>query len=321
MALSDLAVFSEQLYSTSTEVLRQQIDLFNAASNGAILLQSAAHQGDFSEAAFFQKIGGLVRRRNAYGAGAVAAKTLAQVSDAMVKVAAGTPPVNLAPGQFKWIQMNPEVAAAAMGQQLAIDTMADMLNTALLAGRVALSGQAAVVYDATADATKTVNATALNNASFKFGDRSGDIAAWVMHSKGMQDFYNGAIANASNLFKYGTINVMSDPFGRLFIVTDAPGLVVAGAPNVYYTMGLASAALEIHQNNDYTDNIQTTNGDENIQRTFQAEWSYQLGVKGFTWDKTNGGKSPNDAALATATNWDKIVTDTKDLAGVLLKSN
>jgi hypothetical protein len=321
VALSDLAVFSEQLYSTSTEVLRQQIDLFNAASNGAIVLQSAAHQGDFNEVAFFQKISGLVRRRNAYGSGAVSSKKLAHISDAMVKVAAGTPPVELDPGQFKWIQMNPEVAAAAMGQQLAIDTMADMLNTALTAGRVALSGQSAIIYDATADTVKTVNATALNNTAFKFGDRSGDIAVWVMHSKGMADFYGAAIANAANLFKYGTINVVSDPFGRLFVVTDAPGLVVAGTPNVYYTLGLAPGGLEVHQNNDYTDNIQTTNGDENIKRTFQAEWSYQLGIKGFTWDKTNGGKSPNDAALATATNWDKIVTDNKDLAGVLLKSN
>ena len=72
MALSDLAVYSEYAYSSFSEVLRQQIDLFNSATGGAIVLQGAAHQGDFSDVAFFAKVtGGLVRRRNAYGSGAL----------------------------------------------------------------------------------------------------------------------------------------------------------------------------------------------------------------------------------------------------------
>ena len=47
MALSDLAVFNEELYSTMTEVLAQQVDKFNAASRGVLVLLSelanAAH--------------------------------------------------------------------------------------------------------------------------------------------------------------------------------------------------------------------------------------------------------------------------------------
>ena len=43
MALSDLAVYSEYAYSAFSETLRQQVDLFNAATGGAIMLQSAAH--------------------------------------------------------------------------------------------------------------------------------------------------------------------------------------------------------------------------------------------------------------------------------------
>lgn len=321
MALSDLAVFSEHLYTTSTEVLRQQIDLFNGASRGVIGLSAGAMSGDYAEKAFFGKISGLVKRRNAYGTGAQTNKKLVHILDNMVKIAAGSVPVELDPGQFKWIQMNPELAAAAMGQQLAVDTMADMLNTAILAGRVALGAQADVVYDATADAVKTMNARALNKGAYKFGDRSSDIIAWVCHSAPMGDFYDGAIANSESLFSYGTINVATDPFGRVFIVTDAPGLVTTGAPNVYYNLGLTAGAIHVEQNNDFTDNFETSNGDENITRTYQSEWSFNLGIKGFAWDKTNGGKSPNDAALALATNWDKVVTDTKDLAGVVVKSN
>jgi hypothetical protein len=88
-----------------------------------------------------------------------------------------------------------------------------------------------------------------------------------------------------------------------------------------WALGLAADAIRVDQNNDYDANEQAINGDENIKRTFQAEWSFNLGIKGFAWDKTNGSKSPNDAALATATNWDKYSTSNKDIAGVMVKHN
>ena len=321
MALSDLAVYSEYAYASMTEVLRQRIDLFNAVTGGAITLRSAAHQGDFSDVAFFAKISGLVRRRNSYGSGSVGEKKLAHLVDTMVKVAAGTPPVRLDPGQFKWIQQNPEVAGAALGQQLAVDTMADMLNVGLGASYAALSAQSAVVYDATGNTSPedTLSFSNLNNGQAKFGDQASTISAWVMHSKPMFDLYGKNLTNAAQLFTYGNINVIRDPFGKLLVMTDSPNLVITGTPNNYAVLGLVPGAVIIDQNNDYTANEEAKNGDENIIRTFQAEWSYNVGVRGFAWDKTNGGKSPNDAALLTATNWDKYGTSHKDLAGVVVK--
>ena len=325
MALSDLAVYSEYAYSAFSETLRQQVDLFNAATGGAIMLQSAAHQGDFSDVAFFAKVtGGLVRRRNAYGAGTVAEKVLKHLVDTSVKVAAGTPPVRLDPGQFRWIQQNPEVAGAAMGQQLAVDTMADMLNVGLGSVYSALSQVSDVVYDATANtdaADKLPTWNNLNNGQAKFGDQSSQIAAWIMHSTPMHKLYGSNLTNGERLFTYGTVNVVRDPFGKLLVMTDSPNLFAAGTPNVYHILGLVPGAVMIGQNNDFDANEETKNGDENIIRTYQAEWSYNIGVKGFAWDKANGGKSPTDAALFTSTNWDKYATSHKDLAGVVVKTN
>lgn len=321
MALSDLAVYSEYAYASMTEVLRQKVDLFNAATGGAITLRAGAHQGDYSDTAFFAKISGLVRRRNAYGSGAVSEKTMRHLIDTMVKVAAGTPPVRLDPGQFKWIQQNPEVAGVALGQQLAVDTMADMLNVGLGASYAALSQVAAVNYDASANTTPddTLSFGNLNNGQAKFGDQSSSITAWVMHSKPMFDLYGKNLANASQLFNFGTVNVVRDPFGKLLVMTDCGNLVITGTPNKYAVIGLVPGAVMIDQNNDFTANEDAKNGDENIIRTYQAEWSYNVGVRGFAWDKTNGGKSPNDAALLTATNWDRYATSEKDLAGVVVK--
>ncbi len=325
MALSDLAVYSEYAYSAFSETLRQQVDLFNAAMGGAIMLQSAAHQGDFSDVAFFAKVtGGLVRRRNAYGSGTVAEKVLKHLVDTSVKVAAGTPPVRLDPGQFRWIQQNPEVAGAAMGQQLAVDTMADMLNVGLGSVYSALSQVSDVVYDATANtdaADKLPTWNNLNNGQAKFGDQSSQIAAWIMHSTPMHKLYGSNLTNGERLFTYGTVNVVRDPFGKLLVMTDSPNLFAAGTPNVYHILGLVPGGVLIGQNNDFDANEETKNGDENIIRTYQAEWSYNIGVKGFAWDKANGGKSPTDAALFTSTNWDKYATSHKDLAGVVVKTN
>lgn len=321
MALSDLAVYSEYAYSSMTEVLRQKIDLFNTATGGAITLRAGAHQGDYSDTAFFARISGLVRRRNAYGSGAVSEKTMRHLIDTMVKVAAGTPPVRLDPGQFKWIQQNPEVAGVALGQQLAIDTMADMLNVGLGASYTALSQVTSVNYDASANTSPedTLSFSNLNNGQAKFGDQASTISAWVMHSKPMFDLYGKNLTNAAQLFNYGNINVIRDPFGKLLVMTDCLNLVIAGMPNKYAVLGLVPGAVMIDQNNDFTANEEAKNGDENIIRTYQAEWSYNVGVKGFAWDKTNGGKSPNDAALLTVTNWDRYATSIRDLAGVVVK--
>lgn len=322
MALSDLAVFSEYAYSSMTEVLDQQVQLFNGASQGTIILRSQAHQGDFSDLALFAKVAGLVRRRNAYGAGAVAEKTLQQLIDTSVKVAAGTPPVNISPSQFKWIQQNPEVAGATIGKQLAEDTLGDMLNTAVLAAVAALGNVAAVKKDITA--TGKASIADLVATAGLFGDRAAAIRAWVLHSKPLFDIYATAIANAQRLFVFGNVQVSQDGFGRIFVVTDSPSLVKVDGGGVgvnwYYSLGLVQGAILCDQNGDFTDNTIATNGDENIKRTYQAEWSYNIGLKGFAWDKTNGGKSPNDAALGTATNWDQYATYDKDLAGVMLVS-
>ena len=318
MALSDLAVFSEYAYSTMTEMQDQQIGLFNAATRGGLVLQSGNHQGDYSDEAMWAKISGLVRRRNAYGSGTVAEKVLEHLTETSVKVAAGTPPVRIDPGMMKWIQRSPEEAGVVVGKQMAEDSIADMLNTAVLVYTAAIGQVANVVYDHSS--TGVMSLVALNKGAAKFGDRAGAIVAWVMHSKSAFDIYGEALTNANRLFVFGNVRVIEDGFGRPLVVTDSPNLITAGTPDTYAALGLTPGAVLVSQNGDFTDNVETKNGGENIIRTYQAEWSYNVGIQGFAWDKTNGGKSPTNAALGTATNWDRYATSDKDLAGVLVKA-
>jgi hypothetical protein len=321
MALSDLAVFQEQVYDISTEVAAQNIDLFNQAARGTIVLRDTMHQGDYNETAYYGKISGLVRRRNAYGSGAVAAKQLGHKIDVHVKVAAGTPPIELDTVWWKWIARDPAEAAAALGKQMAVDMLQDMLNTGVMAGVAALSGNAAIQYDATGDTPATMTLGAQNNAAAKFGDKSNSIVAWIMHSAPSHKLIGNSIAGNNGtqfLFRYETLNILADPFGRIYVVSDIPALHITGTPDTYNTLGLQPGAITVDRNADFEANVVDLNGNENITRTYQAQWTYNVGVYGYAWDKAAGGHSPTDAALAMSTNWDQIATDIKNTAGVLL---
>lgn len=319
MSLTNLQIFNQFTRTTALELLAQQIQLFNTASQGTIVLRGSANKGDFSDETFYQRIVGLVRRRDAYGSGAVSSKSLVELLKSSVKVAAGTPPVNIDPGWWNWIGENPEIAGAQYGKQLGEEMLADMLNTALKAYVAALSNVgASVVYDGTAG-KPTLNV--LNRGAQLFGDRASAIQCWVMHSTSWHDLVDAALTNTAQLFQFGTVSIQKDALGRPYIVTDAPDLFDATpTPDNYRILGLTSGAMVVEQNPDYTENIETKNGTENITRTIQSEWSYNLGLKGYTWDKSNGGASPTNAALGTGSNWDKVATSHKDTAGVLIKT-
>lgn len=321
MALSDLAVFSEQTQTIVTEIVDQQINLFNEASRGAIVMRQADHAGDFSDVAFYGKISGLVRRRNPYATGAQAHKALAQIIDTMVKVAGGTPPIDIDPNFWNWIARDPAEAAAVISRQLALDMMQDMLNAGAACAFAALSGNPDVQATNVGETIETLDMVGMQNAKSKFGDAATNIVAWLVHSTPMFGFWNNSITgNNGNqfLFRYETLNIVADPWGTVYIVSDIPALVTPGTPNTYSTLGLAAGAIRIDRNNDFIDNVATLNGDENISRTYQAEWSYNIGILGYAWDKQTGGRAPNDAALASSANWDKIATSDKNTAGVIL---
>lgn len=317
MPLSDLAVFNEWAYSGFQEALDYNINLFNGATAGGLVLTNASHVGDYTEEAFWKRIDGLVRRRNAYGSSSLAEKNLEQEVDRTVKVAAGTFPVRVDPAWFEWIQRNPEEGGALYGRQLAVDQVADMVNTGIMALVAATSVEADVFVDSS---DHELYYPDFNEGQALFGDRAGQIRTWVMHSTPLFRIWGQNMDNNASLFVFGNISVRTDPFGRPFVVTDAPSLIEPGTPDLYYTLGLTQGAVTVEQNGDFTTNTETTNGFENIKRTIQSEWSYNLGLKGYAWDKTSGGKSPNDAALAVGTNWDRIVTSAKDLAAVVILS-
>lgn len=315
MALSDMKVYNDDIVGTTIELLGQKTDQFNAASGGAIVLSTAAWRGDFSRESFFNQIASAKRRVDRYAAIATQAATaLTQGEHVGVKVAGGFGPVLFEPAQMTWLNEDPASAIRAISEGFSDALLADQLNTAVGAAVAAVSGQAALVNDVSATAGISLNA--LNNSHAKFGDQSQLLVADVMTGATWHNLVDKALTNSSQLFVSGNVLVV-DVLGKRYVVSDIPALFEAGTPDKAKVLSVVANGIIVDNASDIISNIDTSNGNTRIQTTWQADYSFGLKLKGYSWDVTNGGKSPIDSEIFTASNWDKAVAENKHTLGTL----
>lgn len=315
MAITDMKVFVDNARELVFEKLGQQIEKFNAASNNTLQLSSDGFSGDFFERSFYNSLAASRRRVDRYAAnGAVSATALAQSKAVEVKVAGGFGPIIFEPSQMAWISSNPAEALNVISNSMTEAILQDQINSAIAALVAAISNQAAAKNDVSG--SSAVTQIALNNTDAKFGDSSSLLVARIMRGATYHKLIGQNLVNASTLFNSGNVTVV-DVLGKPVVVTDAPSLYVAGTPNKEIVLTLVSGAIVIGGTSDLITNVETTNGKERIETTFQGDYTFTMKMLGYSWDTANGGKSPTDAEIATGTNWDLFVTDIKHSAGVI----
>lgn len=315
MSLSDMKVYNDDIVGTTIELLGQKTDQFNAASGGAIVLSTASWRGDFSRESFFNQIASAKRRVDRYAAiASQAATALTQGERVGVKVAGGFGPVLFEPAQMTWLNEDPASAIRAISEGFSDALLADQLNTAVGAAVAAVSGQTALVNDVSATAGLSLNV--LNNSHAKFGDQSQLLVTDIMTGAAYHTLVDKALTNANQLFVAGNVMVV-DVLGKRYVISDIPALYEAGTTNKTKVLSVVANGIIVDNASDIISNIDTSNGNTRIQTTWQADYSFGLKLKGYSWDVTNGGKSPLDAELFTATNWDKAVAENKHTLGTL----
>lgn len=315
MSLSDMKVYNDDIVGTTIELLGQKTDQFNAASGGAIVLSTASWRGDFSRESFFNQIASAKRRVDRYAAiASQAATALTQGEHVGVKVAGGFGPVLFEPAQMTWLNEDPASAIRAISEGFSDALLADQLNTAVGAAVAAVSGQTALVNDVSASAGLSLNV--LNNSHAKFGDQSQLLITDIMTGAAYHTLVDKALTNANQLFVAGNVMVV-DVLGKRYVISDIPALYEAGSPNKTKVLSVVANGIIVDNASDIISNIDTSNGNTRIQTTWQADYSFGLKLKGYSWDVTNGGKSPLDAELFTANNWDKAVAENKHTLGTL----
>lgn len=319
MSLSNMQVYNEEIVGTTIELLGQKTNVFNEASGGTIMLSTAQWRGDFSKESFFNQIASARRRvdRNAAIADQ-AATALTQGQHVGVKVAGGFGPVLFEPSQLTWLNEDPAAAIRAIAEGFSDALLQDQLNTAVAAARAAVGGQAALVNDVSAltAGAGALTLNVLNSSHAKFGDMSQMLRADIMTGTAYHKLIDKAITNENHLFVSGNVQVV-DILGKRCVVSDIPALYVAGTPNKSYVLSVVANGIVVDNTSDIIANMDTTNGKTRIETTWQADYTFGIKLKGYSWDTANGGSSPTDAELATASNWDKAVAENKHTLGTL----
>lgn len=316
--IADFTIYNDEFHSGLTEVLQQQSNVFNGASANAIRLASRAVLGEYGKETFFSSLGSaLVSRRDVTSVSAATDQQIVQAENVSVKINRKIGPVLFTNDAFKKIGKDPREASFIIGEQAGVAVALDYLNTALTACDAALGGDND--YDGTAG---TMTVSTLNLGMQVLGDRASRIVAWVMHSKVYHDLIGqhitDKVTNVADTVIYGGT---PGSLGRPVIVTDSAALLnTTPTPDEYTTLGLVAGGCDVMESEPSDMVSQLVTGNENLMQRLQGEHAYNLGVKGYTWDVTNGGANPTDAAIGTATNWDKTAADDKDLAGIRIRT-
>ena len=322
---SDMKVYQEEFQSGMIERVAQFLGVFNEGTRGAIRLIPSALKGDYSKAAFFKDVSGLVSRRDTTITTAVTDLALTQDEVISVKLNRKVGPLAQTLDAIKKANITEAEASRAFGVLAGEQKMKDMVDAAIRSVAAAIGATAAMVSDVSVTTGTRVPSSpgALNTALALMGDAAQDVVCWVGHSRPNFDIIGALIAGTtSGLADVATIQgALPGYLGRPSIITDSAALTFTDTYVKYRTLGLVRDAVIVTESEEESFATEMVTGLENLVRRWQSEHAFNVECKGYKWDIANGGANPNDTALALSTNWDKVATSDKHTPGVLLITN
>ena len=310
----DVVIDTELVRLGIVETLEQNIDGFNASSNGTIVLTSQALEGDYSEEAFIKGLtaGQLVTRRDYLSDKAVTPVKLVEDAVNTIKLSRRYGP--FATTYDAWNRSNRDVStfSLAIGKQLGVGIGADMLNSSITAAVAAIEATQAVVGTGAAafDYKDIVNGLAT------MGDKAGRIQMLVMHS----DTYFSIVDKGLSMNALENVGGMTIREGGAYslglpvLVTDSDAL--KDGAGKFKVLGLTEGAVKAIESDTTIMRAQDVLLNENLQRVIQGEASYNVGVKGCKFDVSK--VNPIDADLGDKANWSYLFSDVKSGGGFVM---
>lgn len=335
--MEKLNLFWQYVHTLQAESITYNLNLLNSSTNGAIFLDSerlANMAGGIRQWDFFAYQEDLIKRRNPNGNAALELKELENKMDNSIRLAFTTELLDLSTNIWYWIGRDPAIAAKKFNDMLAVQRIENYLKRAFMVLKATVGANPLTSRDVTAAPTEDGRAVTYRNLALtasKFGDQSNQIKTWVMPTGAKTDILLDNLKNVAHLFEFGTVNGYRDAEGRTIITTDDPNLIeISGvAPDEvidYWTFGLRPMAVRITEINDFKEAYGTKTGFENINETYQANWSTAFDFYGYKFDAAqltgdaNKFVSASDAAIASSANWTQVTNNHKNTAGVTLKA-
>lgn len=312
---TDFEIYNDYVWSAFSEVLMQNADAFNAQSNGAIRMETVARKGNYDYRSFFKSVSSLVSRRDNTSVSGATDLALTQDDEIGVKLSRKIGPIGNTLDSLAKIGSNTQEFNMVLGQQIAKAVTVDYLNSAMIATQAALSFSGWAVDKSAASPTTMCHAW-LAAALAKMGDQANQVVCWVMHSKPYHDLVAASITDKiTNVADVTIAAGTAAALGRPVVVSDSSALV---SGSDYYTLGLVRDAAIVEESEQRQLVSQIITGYDTLIARVQGEYAFNVKIKGFQWDTGNGGANPTDGDLGTQGYWDKVASDNRSIAGVML---
>lgn len=314
-----LKIDTDLVKTSMTEVLMQNVDNFNAGTNGAIVLSSHYIMGDTQDYSGLAEIANLVGRRDIASGANATVKALSSADNTSVVCYFSTGSIEFNKVDERRYGADTGAFSMAIGTQIATGFINYMLNRGIFAVRAGIELNKATL--ASGDGSTTATYSLLNQGLAKFGDASGSIVAWVMNGKVFHDILGDGLANvktdnvAGGIIATGSTGTL----GRPAFITDSSGLgmldIATGLVATTSILGLTANALTIAETDTREVFSETIGGRENLGTRVQAESDVLITVKGVSY---SGVANPTDAVLGDVANWVQSASDVKGTAGILV---
>lgn len=304
---SDLIIYNDEAQTAYLERVQDNLDVFNASSNGAMVLDNELIEGDFRKRALY-KLNGSLEHRDVNSEGKVTAKKISAGEAVGVKAPWKYGPYQTTEEAFKRRGRPVEEFSQIVGADVADATLEGFIQYATAALRAAIGSNAEMVVSASieADGKKT-----LTRGMRKFGDKFGRISLWVMHSSAYFDIVDEAIT--SKIYEEAGVVI----YGGLPGTLGKPVLVTDTAP-ADAIFGLLPNAVAITESQAPGFRSYDVNDEENLSLGYRAEGTVNIDVLGYSWKAATGGSNPTLAAVGSPANWVKHAGSNKVTAGVMI---
>ncbi|HBE9077639.1 major capsid protein [Serratia fonticola] len=305
---TDLIIYNDLAQTAYLERRQDNLDVFNASSNGAIVLDNALIEGDFKKRAFYN-LSGSIEHRDVNSNDPVDSKKIGAGESVGVKAPWKYGPYETTEEAFKRRGRDVSEFSEIVGIDVADATLEGFVKYAIKALTAAIGANDEMVVSANiaTDGKKT-----LTKGMRKYGDKFGRISLFVMHSASYFDIVDEAIAN--KIYEEAGVVV----YGGLPGTLGKPVLVTDTAP-IDVILGLLPNAIAITESQAPGFRSFDVNNKENLAIGYRAEGTVNIDMLGYSWDESKGGANPDLTKIGTPTNWKKHATSNKVTAGVMIK--
>ncbi|WP_345868083.1 major capsid protein [Shewanella algae] len=304
---TDMIIYNDLAQTAYLERLQDVLEVFNTASNGAIVLRNELIEGDLRKRAFY-KIGGSLAHRDVNSTAAPSGSKIGSGEMIGVKSPWKYGPYETTEEAFKRRARSPEEFSELVGQDMA-DAVLDYYIQAAFAGLSGAIGSNANMVTTAAFATD--HKKVLTKGMRKFGDRFNRISMFGMNSAVYFDLVDDAIDQKvyeeAGIVIYGGV---PGTMGKPVLVSDT-----IPEESIF---GLQAGAVTVTESQAPGIRSYDINTQENLALGYRGEGTFNVDLLGYSWNETAGSTNPNLAALGATANWTKYATSDKATAGVLI---